>query len=57
MIYVTPSMQSFSKEDIRNNIVASATTTVCTQVYCEVGASFTCGEEVAYVTRKPDEII
>ncbi len=57
MKYVTPSMQSFSKEDIRNNIVVSATATACTQVFCGAGKSFTCGEEVVYVNRKPDEII
>lgn len=57
MKYVTPSMQSFSKEDIRNNIVASATTTACTEVYCSAGTSFTCGVEVDYIKRKPDEII
>ena len=57
MKYVTPSMQSFSKEDIRNNIVASATTTVCTQMYCGVGTTFVCDKDYTYVSRKPDEII
>ena len=54
MQYVTPSMRSFSKEDIRNNIVASAT---CTNAVCHVGSSFVCGSEVEYVSRQPDEII
>ena len=54
MKYVTPLMQSFSKEDIRNNIIASAT---CTQAVCNAGKAFTCGADVDNVSRKPDEII
>lgn len=54
MKYETPSMRSFSKEDIRNNIIASAT---CKQAVCNTGKAFTCGVEIAFVYRKPDEII
>ena len=54
MSYVTPVMRSFSKEDIRNNIVASAT---CKQAVCKAGASFTCGVDVDFVSRKFGSII
>lgn len=54
MDYVAPMMRSFSKEDIRNNIVASAT---CKVAVCGAGTSFTCGTTTNYVHRIPEEII
>ena len=54
MDYVTPMMRSFSKEDIRNNIVASAT---CKVAVCGQGKSFVCDATVDYVHRIPGEII
>ena len=54
MRYEAPSIRSFSKDDIRNNIVASAT---CVQAVCPAGTSFTCGVVINYVNREPDEII
>ena len=54
MKYVTPVMRSFSKEDIRKNIIASAT---CTQAVCSEGESFTCNVGVNYVSRKRNELI
>lgn len=54
MKYETPLMRSFSKEDIRNNIIASAT---CVQAVCNAGQAFTCGVDIEFVSRKIDEII
>lgn len=54
MKYETPLMRSFSKEDIRNNIIASAT---CVQAVCNAGQAFTCGVDIEFVSRKTDEII
>lgn len=54
MKYTTPVMRSFSKNDIRNNIIASAT---CKQAVCNAGKAFTCGVDVDFVSRKPNEII
>lgn len=38
MEYIKPRVLSFSKEDIKNNIVASAT---CQNAYCPKGDSYT----------------
>lgn len=54
MSYVAPVMYSFSKEDIRNNIVASAT---CNNAVCNTGAAFSCDADVNYVSRDFGAII
>lgn len=54
MKYSAPTIKSFSKDDIRMNIVASAT---CVEAVCGAGTSFTCGVGKEYVHREPDEII
>lgn len=53
MKYCAPTVQSFSKEDIRKNIVASAT---CVEAVCGTGTTFTCGVGSNYVHRTPDEM-
>ncbi|MBQ8175047.1 MAG: hypothetical protein IJ009_06565 [Clostridia bacterium] len=54
MAYTRPTVMSFSKEDVKKNILASAT---CQNAYCAKGDTFVCGKEVAYVSAAPDEII
>ena len=54
MAYVKPKVVSFSKEDVRNNILASAT---CQNAYCPKGDSYTCGTKHAFISSIPDEII
>lgn len=54
MKYVKPLMQSYSKEDIRNNIIVSAT---CKYAVCVYGTAFTCSAANNYVCRTPDEIV
>lgn len=52
--YVSPMMRSFSKEDIRKNIIASAT---CKQAVCNAGAAFVCGIDVDFISRNLGSII
>lgn len=54
MKYIAPEIRSFSKDDIRNNVVASAT---CTSAVCPAGQTFTCGVGSNYVHSVHDEII
>jgi len=54
MAYVKPRVVSFSKEDVRNNILASAT---CQNAYCPKGDSYTCGTTHDFISSIPDEII
>lgn len=54
MAYIKPRVVSFSKEDVRNNILASAT---CQNAYCPKGDSYTCGKTHDFISSTPDEII
>lgn len=54
MKYVRPSIRSFSKEEISNNIMATAT---CVNAYCPKGDSYTCGRVHDFISSTPDEII
>ncbi|MGL5381772.1 hypothetical protein [Clostridium sp.] len=54
MKYVSPLMQSFSKEEVCNHVVVSAT---CQSAVCSEGTTFTCGTGSNYVHREVDDII
>lgn len=54
MSYMSPNIQSYSREQIREHVVASAT---CAVAVCGTGQSYTCGTGYNYVHSQPDEII
>lgn len=52
MDYVSPVVRSFSKEDIHNNIIASAT---CVKAFCSAEHTFTCGVGHVFAVGMPPE--